>query len=192
MASKKSQKDQARLFLLLGILVGLIGLSSGVYFYFQAGSQNENADRLVGGSRRRAIEQFFGGEEKTNTQNDQKKSMPLKKGEEIYNISQGAGITGPKIAKLYLNPLDLKKGQKQTLKVQIIDDDPIVTVSVTVEGDEKTTQLPPLVLTEGTASSGWWQTEWTLDDPVDYRYIITIEATSQAGQTSKVVVAPRS
>lgn len=113
----------------------------------------------------------------------------LKSGSETYTISQSSNVTGPRISRLTLDPLDVKQGQTQVLTVRASSPQGISAVSIEFQSDNKTESLV-LSQTGGTTQDGDWQTTWTLDDTVLYKYILTISATGAAGKSS-VIVAPR-
>lgn len=119
-----------------------------------------------------------------------KTPAPLKQGKGTYNISQGSEVSGPRITQVSLDPLDPKKGEKQTISVKTFHTSPITQVKITLVSDNKTQTLPPLSLVSGTNLDGEWQVTWTVDDTVLYKYILTITSASSSGQSS-VEVAPR-
>lgn len=114
----------------------------------------------------------------------------LLSGKETYYISQTDKTKALAISSLILDPLDVKKEDKQTLIVKVVSDVAVQSVSIEFQSDTKKRTLT-LTLGEGAPTSGDWKTTWTLDDSVLYKYILTITATD-ANSKSTAIVAPRS
>lgn len=106
----------------------------------------------------------------------------LPAGKQTYSIS-GSSI-GPKVSSLTLDPLDAHMGDKQSLSVIASSDKQFIGISITLFSDTKKTILP--LNFDGNA----WKTTWTLNDSVNDRYIIRIEATDKA-TSSSTLIAPR-
>ncbi|MBI3577159.1 hypothetical protein HY086_03935 [Candidatus Gottesmanbacteria bacterium] len=109
----------------------------------------------------------------------------LKPGKETYSISQASDLKAPKILKLTLDPLDVNKGQTQAIVVETEPGKNVDSVTIVFISDNKTRTL-----SLQKQQDLIWQTQWTLDDSVLYKYILVITASSE-GQQSTVTVAPR-
>ena len=99
------------------------------------------------------------------------KPRPLTQGKETYTFSPGPLAIGPKISEFALDPMDPKKGQKQTISVKMNYTGPITSVTAKLDTDTKKTDLT-FTRTDGTDLIGTWQTTRTEDDTHDYTYYL--------------------
>ncbi len=106
----------------------------------------------------------------------------LPSGRQTYAIS--GSTTGPKVSSLTLDPLDAHVGDHQSLTVIATSTQKLKNISITLFSDIKKTILPLSL------EDGLWRTAWTLNDTVNYRYVIRIDATDSA-TTSSTLIAPR-
>lgn len=107
-----------------------------------------------------------------------------------YQIGMGAH-TGPSITQAIFDPLDVQKGQQLTVTISADYPAGISKLTATLTEDNSSQNIP-VQLTSGTNTLGKWTGSITLTDSVQYKYILTITATSTDGKTSTVSVAPRS
>lgn len=106
----------------------------------------------------------------------------LPSGKQTYAISGSA--MRPKVSSLTLDPLDAHFGDRQSLTVVAESSQQLKNVSITLFSDTKKTILPLSL------ENGIWRTTWTVDDSVNYRYVIRVDATDSA-TTSSTLIAPR-
>jgi hypothetical protein len=102
------------------------------------------------------------------------KIIPIKQGEEIYNISQGK-TNGPKITKAVINPHDPENGTTQTVSISTSHTKPITSVIVSVFSDNMITPHN-LTLSSGTNQDGIWSGSWTTDDTHLHKWGFLIES----------------
>ena len=106
----------------------------------------------------------------------------LPPGKQTYTISSQS--KGPKVTSITLDPLDIHKGNTQSILVTIASDEAITEASITIYSDTKKTTIPLIQdKTELHAS-------WKVDDSVNNRYIFKIDATNTS-TSSSTMVAPR-
>lgn len=102
---------------------------------------------------------------------------PLKQGIETYNISQPGNLLGPKITKLTLNPHDPKVNQSQTITVTFASPDTVTGAKVNFVSDNNSIFLPL------TLNNQVWSVTHTVSDTVLYRYLVSISANDQSGNS---------
>lgn len=112
-----------------------------------------------------------------------KTPIPLLQGVETYMINQSPG-NRPRIVQAVIDPHEPDVGEEQTITVRVLDQSPVQSVSLTVESDNETTNLPPAQLIEGDNTDGRWQTSWTVQDTILYNYKILITAVGSGVQTT--------
>lgn len=106
----------------------------------------------------------------------------LPSGKQTYSISGPS--YGPKISSLTLNPLDAHKGNKQSLAITAASGVQLVSVVITIFSDTKKTLLPLSQI------GNEWTTTWVLNDSVNSRYVIRIDAIDTS-TSSSTLIAPR-
>lgn len=171
------------------VVVGIAG-----YFVWKSSittpiSETENIDRSVENTPKTS----------TTTQNPatiaptpKGTPVPLKPDNGVkgtYQLSMGTH-TGPTITQVVFDPLDVKKGQNLNLTVKANFTGAISSMTATLTTDNSS-QNVNFSLSSGNPSNGEWTGQLTLNDSVDYKYILTITARS-ANDSSTVTVAPRS
>lgn len=110
--------------------------------------------------------------------------VPLVQGPQTYSISKKDGI--PNMYELNLNTIDPKKGETQKVDLKIKDDMADVVSATAKIKTESRTFLRSLALSKGTARDGAWSGEWVINDGHDRKFMITFEATDQAGNKSSL------
>ncbi len=112
--------------------------------------------------------------------------IPLPQGKHEYTVSQGSAATGPKVAKIILDPHDPKVGEKHTIHVTAGKRlSTVESVTITVESDKKKENYP-LRLVSGTAELGDWEASWTTEDTHLYSFVVTAIAKDTANRETKV------
>ena len=99
---------------------------------------------------------------------------PLLQGKETYTISQTAGVR-PRIVLAEIDPHEPKVGENQRIRVRVIDQAPISEVTISLKSDNKTTNLPPTKLVDGTNLDGTWETSWNINDSILYTYVFSFK-----------------
>ncbi len=124
----------------------------------------------------------------TQTDSTSPTPIPLKSGAETYTVSQSSRI-GPDISTVFMDPLDVLKGQTLTVIAEISDTSNITSVTGSLEMD---TSKIDIVFTKesGDLKKGSWVAKIDLTDSVFYVYKLTIKATSANG-TNSIKVTPR-
>jgi hypothetical protein len=110
---------------------------------------------------------------------------PILQGKETYSIGQSADAR-PKIRSAEVEPHDPKVGEIQTIKVRLVDTQPVQSAKITLASDNKTRDLE-LKLTEGNNLDGKWTVSWTVDDTVLYTYSMKIDAVGNGSQSTVTV-----
>lgn len=104
----------------------------------------------------------------------------LPTGKQEYTGQYGSAAIGPKIQKAYIDPLDVKKGKKQTVTLLLKNESPVTSATATLITDHR--NVPgTFKLVNGTATNGTWQLTWTMDDTYDTTYQIYITLESSTG-----------
>jgi hypothetical protein len=114
----------------------------------------------------------------------------LKPGKETYTVSQASEMKGPKITSVTFDPHDPQSGSKQTISLTATSKSPVKTISIEFASDNKKRTLE-LSRVGGSDTDGQWETSWTTDDTILYKYILTI-ISEDANSISKLIIAPRS
>lgn len=107
-----------------------------------------------------------------------------------YQVGMGSH-DGPTVSQVIFDPLDVKKGQTLNLSVRTSFTSSINSVTAVLTADNSTQNIT-FSLSSGTNLDGVWNGSVTLNDSVDYKYILTITSKSSNGKSSTVTVAPRS
>lgn len=106
---------------------------------------------------------------------------PLPTGPQEYSVSS-KDSKGPAVSKLIIDPLAIEKGTTQTVSLTAADKNPVTGVRITLITDNKSVPYD-LKLVEGTPTEGKWQSTWTIDDAIYFKYQMIVEATSATGIT---------
>jgi hypothetical protein len=105
---------------------------------------------------------------------------PLDPGKQIYGISRGQGSKGPDVKEATFDPLDIKKGEKQTISIAIGKSKKVQSVTISLKTDNKS-QIHNLSLQKTNEIDEIWSGSWTLDDTNNYKYQAIIEAIDETG-----------
>ncbi len=110
----------------------------------------------------------------------------LPPGKQSYVVSQSSANADPIITGLTVDPLNVRKGNRQIVEVTMTSKTPVQSVSVTLFTDN-TKQTLALTSASSSASASTWKGSWTIEDSVSYRYVYTITANSQTGESISYV-----
>lgn len=108
-----------------------------------------------------------------------KTPKPIPSGRQEFIVGSSKK-TGPQMSSGYIDPYDPEQGQAQILSINIASDQPVTGVTLTMESDNKSRDIP-MERKEGTDTNGRWEGVWTVDDTYLYTYVATIKAASSAG-----------
>lgn len=119
------------------------------------------------------------------------KVSPLAEGKRTYEAMPDSSKTF-KIIKVEIDPLDVKRGETQTVTVFVEDteNNPITkenTVEAIVYQDNASTPVSFLLKkAEGPATSTitTWQGSWVCEDSHDYKYVMNVTAEREGGEHS--------
>ncbi len=102
---------------------------------------------------------------------------PLPTGKQVYYLSHGKNVKGPKIGQVTIDPLDPAVGETQVVTVKITHTSPVTSVKATLETDNmnKTYTFKRI---DGTETDGTWQASWKMEDSYDYTYYLPFKLTS--------------
>lgn len=92
----------------------------------------------------------------------------LPPGKQIYSISSGAGNI-PRGTQIIADPLDARKGEPQTVSLNVAYSKPIEAVDVTLIMDNMS-KTYPMKLISGTGEKGAWSGTWTIEDDHEKNY----------------------
>lgn len=107
-----------------------------------------------------------------------------------YQVGMGSH-DGPTVSQVVFDPLDAKKGQTLNITIKTSFTSAVSSVTAVLTEDSSTQDIT-FNLSSGTNLDGVWSGSVTLNDSVDYKYILTITSKSSNGKSSTVTVAPRS
>jgi len=107
-------------------------------------------------------------------------SKPLPAGKQIYKISHGSGVKGPKLQEVTIEPLTPAVGETQTVTATIKHESPVTEASLILESDTQTNTFP-LKLISGTTTDGTWQGSWQMPEAYLYNYFLKFSLKSATG-----------
>ncbi len=182
--SKKTKREEISLLAVFFILVAILGL----YFVWR-----NYSEALIKFLEPRKVDETLTIEQPASTTGKisptpQLTPRPILQGKETYSIGQSANAR-PKIRSVEVDPHDPKINDMQSLKVRVVDAQPVQSVKVTIGSDNKTRAFD-LKLTEGTNLDGKWTLSWKVDDTVLYSYYFTVDAVG-TGSRSNITVSIR-
>lgn len=101
-------------------------------------------------------------------------TLILPPGKQTYFV-QGAETNISRISAVTVDPLDVNKGQNQTLTVKIGSKEPIATFNVVLNSDNGAKEYP-LTLVSGDVSEGTWEAKYTVNDTTSkiYSFVFNI------------------
>jgi hypothetical protein len=103
---------------------------------------------------------------------------PLPSGRQIYNLSHGENVKGPRMSQVIIDPLDPLAGGTQIVTVKIAHTSPVTDAKATLKTDnmDKTYTLKRIA---GSDTDGTWQASWKMEDSYDYTYYLFFKLTSE-------------
>ncbi|MBU1326794.1 DUF11 domain-containing protein [Patescibacteria group bacterium] len=102
-------------------------------------------------------------------------------GKQVYNVSNGDKVVGPKISQITLDPQTPTPDETQTVTIKVKNDSPVTETSVYIQTDNNELKHV-LKLIEGTATDGTWQGSWKITDTYNYNYYFRFNLISATGE----------
>ena len=178
-----------------------IYLSDGTYFQLYAKLEAEDIQKCIGGcgpngeynygltsSSKVPVSSFTPQSSPSATVSPSPSQAPVTR----YQGSLSASISSPsnpRMTALLISPFDPLFGGNQTLNVDAQDNlSPITSIVATLRTDKETNNYS-LSLSSGSSSLGTWTATWKANDSHEQVYNLSLVATNQSGQTSRVDVA---
>lgn len=112
-------------------------------------------------------------------------SYKLPEGEQVYNVSHGKEVVGPKAKQVSFSPLSINPGDKQTIKLVFPKDEQVSSGVIFVTTDNKENQK--INLTKTDKNKDEWVGSWTVDDTISKRYNIRLYLVGPAGTYNNVM-----
>lgn len=109
-------------------------------------------------------------------------SVPYKlpPGEQVYNISHGDKVVGPRAGKISYNPLSIVSGQSQTITVTFPQTEKVSSAVIFIDTDNLEKQKLTLQKTND-GSSNIWTGTWTPVDTINNRYRVRFYFVGSSG-----------
>ena len=103
---------------------------------------------------------------------------PIPSGKQVYNLSHGENVKGPKMSQVIIDPLDPSAGITQVVTIKIAHTSPVTSVKATLETDntDKTYTFERIA---GSNTDGTWQASWIIEDSYDYTYYLSFKLASK-------------
>lgn len=118
---------------------------------------------------------------------NQVKDYHLPQGEQVFNISHGTEVVGPKAKNISYNPLAIEPNKPQTFTVTFPPTEVVSSGVIFVTTDNKENQRVSLKhLSTGTPENVWSGT-WTPTDTINKRYSIRLYFVGQSGTYNSLV-----
>lgn len=102
-------------------------------------------------------------------------------GKQVYNVSSGPKVIGPKIQQITLDPQTPSPQETQTVTIKVKHDSPVTEAVAYVQTDNKELNYA-MKLIEGTTTDGTWQASWKMADTYNYNYYIRFDLKSATGE----------
>jgi len=112
-------------------------------------------------------------------------ARPIPNGKRRFVINGGKRYA-PQFKKGFIDPLTPKKGEKQTVGIEIENPVPVSSVILTMLTDHKKTDIP-MKLTAGTEKKGTWQGSWQVDDNYLQNYQLKLIAEASNGKQETTI-----
>jgi len=101
---------------------------------------------------------------------------PIGTGTQEFFFSHGSEMTGPRIQKVILDPINPQPNQQITIHVTIENDTPLTKSDIIIETDNKT-NIQKMITTDNNS----YLAELKLKDTYDYNYYIKFDLQSESG-----------
>lgn len=111
---------------------------------------------------------------------------PLATGKQTFTVMNSADAKGPRLKEVTIDPYDARNGRQQMISLLVTDPAGVVSASVTVATDSRTTDVP-LQLAIGTATEGVWAGTWTVNDTTDTNYAMKFHAVAGGEQADALL-----
>ena len=111
-------------------------------------------------------------------------TLILPKGKQTYYVRSGSG-SATKINQIDLDPLDVNKGEKQTINVKAQSDEKITSITITLKTDKQAAEIP-MKLLNGPATDGEWIASYVLQDTANTTYFMTFNSVTASGKMAKL------
>jgi hypothetical protein len=108
-------------------------------------------------------------------------------GRQIYNVSNGSNVVGPKMQKIILDPQTPTPQEKQTVTITVKNNSPLTEAMAYIKTDNRELGYP-LTLIEGTKTDSTWQGSWKISDTYDHTYSIRFDLKSSTGEYNDSIV----
>jgi len=157
-----------RVYLLVGILVLLLAITGFLGFkYFTGGTID--------------LSQISSRFQTTTTEAPKPSGdpKPIGTGKQEFNFSHGSEVTGPKLTKVILDPIDPEPNQPITIHVTIENNTPLTKSDIIIETDNKT-NIQEMITTDNNS----YLAKLKLKDTYDYNYYIKFDLQSNTGNYS--------
>ncbi|MCK4588474.1 hypothetical protein KAT60_01525 [Candidatus Woesebacteria bacterium] len=103
---------------------------------------------------------------------------PIPSGRQIFNLSHGKSVKGPRISQLIVDPLNPFVGGTQIVTVKIAYTSPITEVKARLDTDSMNKSYT-FKRIAGSDTDGTWQASWKMEDSYDYIYYLFFELASE-------------
>lgn len=103
---------------------------------------------------------------------------PIPSGRQIFNLSHGEGVKGPRISQLIVDPLNPFVGGTQIVTVKIAYTSPITEVKARLDTDSMNKSYT-FKRIAGSDTDGTWQASWKMEDSYNYIYYLFFELASE-------------
>lgn len=108
-------------------------------------------------------------------------------GRQVYNVSHGNNVVGPKIQKIIIDPQTPAPKEKQTVTIVITNDSPLTEATAYIKTDNREVGHR-LALIEGNLNNGTWSASWRITDTYDHTYSIRFDLKSPTGEYNNGMV----
>jgi len=102
-------------------------------------------------------------------------------GKQVYNVSNGDKVIGPKIQQITIDPQTPTKDEMQTITITVKHDSPVTEATLYLQTDNKETKLP-MHFIKGTKTDGTWETSGQIIDTYNYNYYFRFNLKSATGE----------
>lgn len=152
-------------------LLSLISVAIFLSFYYTYSNYFSKKDKVINQTNSITL----------NAKNSDKNEVlyTLPKGEQIYSISHGKNVSGPKASQIIFNPLAYEIGQSQKVKIIFPESENVNSVVLYINTDNHENQK--LILSKD-PKANTWTGEWIPSDTIKSRYSVKITATGLAGE----------
>jgi hypothetical protein len=115
---------------------------------------------------------------------------PIPHGKMGFTVGQ-SDKTVPQFSRGFIDPYDPEKGSTQTVTITVKYKKPVTKVTATLKTDKNISAPVPLVLVDGTNTSGQWQGSWKATDTYLYIYKLILKAESANSPEGSVEITLR-